>query len=144
MFDGPSDSPQIIGVAPALWGSFAGAVMPHLQKMADGSGGRYLLGDMISAVITCRMQLWLAMDGPEILVALLTEVIQYPQIRTLRCVGVVGHKPRRWMHLMSFIEDFARNVLQCDRMEALHTPGHERLLRTGGWRVFHILSEKAL
>jgi hypothetical protein len=90
------------------------------------------------------MQLWLALDGAEIACALLTDIAVYPRMRTMRCIGVVGHRPRRWMHLLAAVERAAAQNFGCQRMEALHAPGHERLLKTGGWRLYHFWSEKVL
>jgi hypothetical protein len=59
-------------------------------------------------------------------------------------VGLVGHRPRRWIRLLYQVERAARETFQCDLMEALHQPEHGRLLTTGSWSVWHVLSEKAL
>jgi hypothetical protein len=112
--------------------------------MAEGSGARYEAADIFAALAANRMQMWIAVDGAEIVCVMLTEIINYPRFRAMRCIGVVGHRPRRWLHLMAVVEDAARTHFGCARMEAMHEPGHERLLRTGGWVAFHTLAEKML
>lgn len=112
--------------------------------MAAGSGGRYEAVDIVDAIIHARMQLWVVMEGNAILGVLTTEIIQYPRLRAMRGIGVVGHRSRRWMHLLANIEHAAKTHFGCDRGEMLHAPGDDRLLTTGGWRQWHILSEKVL
>ena len=144
MFDGIDRTVLPFFAGGEAWPKFAQRLRPHLEKMADGSGGRFLADDIAVAIERGTMQMWLALDGTDIACALITEVVNYPRLRAMRCVGVVGHRPRRWMHLMANVEAAAKEHFGCDRMEACHQPGHERLLRTGGWRVWHFMSEKPL
>lgn len=144
MFDGVDPAVLPFFVGQETWPAFADRLRPHLCRMADASGGRCHVGDIIDAIITGRNQVWLALEGSEILCAMLTEIHQYPRLRAMRCIGVVGHQPRRWLHLLANVEEAARRNFGCHIMEALHQPGHLRLLATGGWAPFHVLSEKAL
>lgn len=144
MFDGNDTTVSAVYVNPDLWPKFASRLLPNIEKMAANSGGRYDTTDILACIWQQKMQAWVAMEGASILCLMLTEIINYPQCRALRCVAIVGHRPRRWMYLLEHIEMIARTHLGCTLMEALHTPGHERLLKTGGWQPFHILSEKQL
>jgi hypothetical protein len=144
VFDGLDTTVQAVFVGQDAWPAFAERVTPHLDLMAGGSGGRYEASDIVDAIHAGRMQLWVALDGPLLLCALVTEIAQYPRLRAMRCVGIVGHRPRRWMHLLRNVEVSARMNFGCSRMEALTQPGHERLLTTGGWAAWHVMSEKAL
>jgi hypothetical protein len=144
MFDGIDPEVRPFFVSAETWPAFSTRVRPHLEKMAEGSGGRFAASDVGQFIVTGRMQMWLALDGAEIACAMVTEIVQYPRLRAMRCVGVVGSRPRRWLHLLSSVEQAARDHFGCQKMEALHQFGHERLLRTGGWQPFHILSEKTL
>lgn len=144
MFDGLDQSVVPFYVGAEAWPMFAERLRPHIKKMADGSDGRYLAEDITALIAWGHMQVWLALDGADIACMMVTEVVKYPRCSAMRCIGVVGHRPRRWMHLMSTVEVAAKEHFGCSRMEALHQPGHERLLTTGGWKVFHYLSEKPL
>ena len=113
--------------------------------MADGSGGRIALPDMLERMKSGGIQVWVIVENDEILCVAASEVVVYPQLRAFRIMGLVGRRPRRWMHLLAGVERVAREPpFNCTRMECLHQPGHERLLRTGGWKVWHFISEKAL
>ena len=143
MLDGVDSAVQIVFVGPPMWPAFCDRVRPHLEKMASRSDGRFLPEDIADAIACGKFQLWLALEGSDILCAFVTEVIQYPRRRAMRGIGIVGHKPRKWLHLVPKIEFAAKNLFGCDLAEALHTPGHERVLGEG-WRIFHHLSEKPL
>jgi hypothetical protein len=144
MFDGADLERQVVFVGPALWPTFAASVAPHFARMAEGSGGRFLATDIENSARAGSMQTWLMMEGPRIMAVIVTEVVQYPRLRALRGVGMVGSRPRSWTHLIARIEAAAKANFGCDIVEALHQPGHERLLTTGGWHPWHVLSEKRL
>lgn len=144
MFDGvdPGVIPFYVGIEG--WAAFAPRVQPHIAKMAEGSGGRYTAEDINAAILQGIFQVWAALDGPDIAAVMTTQVVNYPRARAMRCIGVVGHRPRRWMHLLHNVEQAAKTHFGCTHMEALHQPRHSTLLRTGGWETTHCLSEKAL
>lgn len=144
MFDGVDTSVMPLYVGAEALPAFAERVQPYLAKMAAGSGGRFEVADIVHSITTAQMQLWLALEGSSILCAMLTQMRVYPRLRTLCCIGIVGHRPRRWMHLLAHVEAVAKQNLGCDRMEAMVSPGHERLLQTGGWSIWHYWVEKAL
>lgn len=146
MFDGVDSSARIFLLGPGDWPTFGARVRPYIRRMAAGSGGRFLPEDIEQAIFAGRFHAWLIFVGSEIGALLMTEIVDYPQFRALRCIGIVGHRPRRWMHLLANVEEAARHwpTGPCARIEALHQPGHERLLRTGGWQPWHQFAEKRL
>lgn len=144
MFDGLDTAVLLHYIAPTEFVRWAERVRPMLTRMADRSGDRFQADDIAIALAAGRMQLWVVLDGADIVCTLVTELIQYPRLRSMRCVGLVGHRPRRWMGLLADIERAARQCFGCSRMEALVAPGDERLLVTGGWQPFHGLWDKAL
>ena len=144
MFDGIDQTVLPVYVVPLQLAAWADRVRPHLAKMAEGSHGLYETTDILTAIAAGRMQLWVAVSGVELLAVMVTEIHDYPRVRAMRCVGISGRKPRLWMGLLANVETAAREHFGCSRFQALHQPGHERLLRTGGWRTTHILAEKDL
>lgn len=144
MFDGIDTIVQPLFIGPTLLSVWLDRVRPHLDRMAAGSGGRFDTTDIVRALTDGAMHMWVAIEGATMLAVMVTEIHQYPRCRAMRCVGVSGHRPWRWMHLLACVERAAKENFGCDLMEAMHQAGHDRLLRTGGWRPFHVLSEKAL
>lgn len=142
MFDGLDPSVQVLLLDTAQLGSWAPHVRPHLEKMAAGSGGRYLFVDILTAIAARNMQMWLTLRGPDLIAVLVTEIINYPRARALRMVGVVGSKPRLWGAALFTIEQIAKRDLGCTKMEAFHIPRFRALLP--GYVTSHWFSEKVL
>lgn len=142
MFDGLDTSVRAIFVAPGDLVPWAPSVRPHIEKMAQRSGGRYEAPDIFAELAVGKMLLWVAVEGTEIRCVLVGQIMEYPRKRALRLSGIVGNHPRKWMHLLPLIEDQARQKFGCVMIESLHQPRHIRLLP--GFTTSHWLSEKPL
>lgn len=130
------------------WPQWAPEVQPQLERMAAGSGGRFIAQDIDDAIFDGKMHAWLALDAeaeadPAVRAMLVTEIIAYPRLKVLRLVGLVGEDMRTWLPLWPEVEGWARTQ-QCKRVEALHPPAYSRLLGRIGWSEWHVLSEKIL
>lgn len=112
--------------------------------MAAGSGGRFDADDIRAALADDRFQAWGAIENDTLLGIVLTELIDYPRLRAMRLVGVSARSPRRWMALLHELEQIARDEFGATVMECMHQRRHAVLLGTGGWREYHVLSEKPL
>ena len=130
MFDGLDAGVQALFIAPGDLVHWADAVRPHVVKMAEVVWWS-LRGELIlfTTLASGRMLLWIALEGADIACVMLTQIEQYPLRREMRCVGWLGHRPRRWLGLLAEVERAARETFRCDLMEALHQPAHARLLR---------------
>lgn len=142
MFDGIDSTVQPLFVAPEHLSVWASRVRPHIDKMAAGSAGRYEGTDILTAIAAGRMQLWVALGGADLLCVLVTEVHTYPRLRALRLIGLSGHRPRLWAHLLGSVEQAAARHFGCTRMEAVHIPRFGAILP--GYRTTHWFSEKAI
>lgn len=142
MFDGALPDAMLMFVAPRDLVSWADRIRPHVVKMAAGSGGRYEAADIFAALVTGSMLLWVVLDGSAILCVCIGQVQNFPRLRTMRIIGLVGHRPRKWRHFLPALEDQARRDFGCDVMESLHMPRFLALLP--GFRTSHWLSEKRL
>lgn len=124
------------------WPRHADRLASQIARIAAGSGGRWHAEDIEAAIREGHFRVWTAEDGADVGCVMLTETIEYPRLRALRCVALVGHRPRRWIHLLRWVEDVAREQFRCDRIEALYPRTLGRLLP--GFHEFHVLSERAL
>ena len=94
----------------------------------------------MEAVVDGRMQLWVILEGPDVVCCFMTEIITYPRLRALRFVGCVGRGFRRWVHLRAEVENWGRE-LGCKISEGMvpdikwrhlfdgYSPDHQRLTR---------------
>lgn len=144
MFDGLDNGMQALFIAPTDLVRWADRVRPHLDRMAAASDGCYETCDILAALAAGRMFLWIALDGADLACVLVTEIVAFPRRRAMRCIGISGHRPRRWMPLLFHVERAAKEWFGCDKMQSLHQRHHGKLLRTGGWTETHVLSEKSL
>lgn len=144
MFDGMDSGLQVLLVPAIDLVRWVDRVRPHLARMADASGGRYETVDILAALASERMLMWVVVEGADLECVFVTEIVQYPRLRAMRAVGVSGRRARRWMPLVADMERASKERFGCSKAEALHDPRHGILLQTGGWRKFHILSEKDL
>lgn len=142
MFDGVINSVEIVYVEPNQLGRWAERVRPHLEKMASSSGGRYLRTDLLIEIASGRMQLWVAVEASSLLCVMLTEVRPFPRCREMWLIALVGHRPRKWAHLLPAIEAVAKRDFGCSKIAALHLPRFAAILP--GYRVTHWLAEKTL
>lgn len=142
MFDGADTSVQALFIAPADLLAWADRIRPHIAKMAAGSGGRYRAEDIFVELAASRFLLWIALEGIEVRCVMIGQIMTYPRLRALRLTGLVGNRPWKWLSLLPAIEEQARRDFDCSRIEAMHPPRLATLLR--GFRIFHLLSEKAL
>lgn len=142
MFDGADLSVQLLYVTPVQLMAWSERVRPHLARMAETSGGRYEAGDILTAVAASRMHLWAMVRGADLLGVLATEIHQYPRLRAMRLIGLVGHRPLLWRRLLSNLEASAKRDFGCSVMEAMHLPRFEVLLP--GFRPTHCFSEKVI
>ena len=144
MLDGPDNTLQPLYIPPEQILTWMDRLRPHIQKMADGSGGRYETSDILTCLATGAMQCFVAIEGIDLLAVMLTEIMNYPRFRAMRCIGISGRDAPRWTHLMTAIERVAKDNFGCTRIEAMLPARLERLLTTGGWQPFHNLLEKDL
>lgn len=142
MFDGLDPVPQLILVDTTQLASWAPHVRPHLEKMAAASGGRFLFIDILTAIAARHMQLWLVVNGPDLMAVLVTEVITYPRLRAMRLIGLVGIRPHVLKRLLGQVERAAKQDFGCAKMEALHLPRFRAILP--GYETTHWFGEKAL
>lgn len=142
MFDGLDASVELLFVAPVDLITWVNQIRPHITKMAEGSGGRFLAADLFAALAAGRMLLWIVLEGADIRCVLVGEIITYPQLRALRLTGLVGNQMRKWRKLLALVEDQARSKFGCTMMESFHQPRH--YLFSPGYRTTHWLSEKRL
>lgn len=103
-----------------------------LAKGVESMGGRLVVADVIHFLTTGGMQLWAAVDQ-EVKAVLISEVIDYPRMRTLKLFGLAGSDLLSLTPFLADIKAFAIEML-CQEIEAVDTraglqlvvPGFER------------------
>jgi hypothetical protein len=94
--------------------------------------------DIESDVFDGKQLLWLAWSG-KIEAAATTHLSR--NVCTVTAVG--GYQRERWIALRAKIEKYAKDE-GCHTIRAYGRKGWERVLANDGWRVEHVILEKAL
>lgn len=142
MFDGADPVTQALFIAPVDLARWADRVRPYLAKMADTTSGRYETSDIFAALAAGRMQMWIAIDGVDLLCVMLTELQTYPRCRAMRIIALVGHRPNKWRGLLPLVEREAKHRFGCTMMEVAHLPRFRSVLP--GYRTTHWFGEKVI
>lgn len=116
-------------------------VLPHIEKMAEATRGKLTTDDMRARIAGEECQLWVALEGKELLATLVTEIVVYPQRKVARIVGCVGEHRAKWIHLLGQIQDWAR-ANGCAAMEIVARKGWAKALPD--FQLTHVLLEADL
>ena len=114
----------------------------HIEQSSRHSEGELTTSDFYVALIEEDMQLWVAVeDGDDIIATLITQIVHYPQKKVLRLIAVGGEKMERWLHFMKDIEEFAR-LTHCSSMEVWGRKGWKKILTD--WKDSYVVYTKEL
>lgn len=103
-------------------------VVPHIERALDGSYSTY---DILNNIQDNRMQLWISWNNTDkrVEAAFVTEVCDYPQIRTMRWVLAGGNNMEEWLNpLLEKVENWAKKN-KCQRLEIVGRKGWTKVLR---------------
>jgi len=103
-------------------------VAKHWLVMALMGDPRASIADVMAAISEERWQLWAVLCGKQWSAVVVTEIMVWPKMRTLRVLLCGGRKMRDWVHLIEDLEGHARN-LGCSMVEVYGRRGWSRVLR---------------
>jgi hypothetical protein len=123
---------------PEIWHK----VEHHIERSSLHSEGELTTSDFYLALIEEEMQLWVAVeDGDDVIATLITQIVPYPQKKVLRLISVGGKNMDRWLHFMKDIEEFAR-LTHCNSMEVWGRKGWKKILTD--WKDSYVVYTKEL
>lgn len=111
----------------------------HLERALELDGGAHTFDQAMQRVAEGRAHLWVADDERG---AIVTEILVYPQFRTLN-YWLVGGALDSVLGLQKRIEDFGRSH-DCKYVVALGRGGWAKILPAFGWRIAGTAYRKAL
>ena len=114
---------------PVVWDS----IKEYAEGCAKYTYGRFTAEDMLKGLLTKDQQLWIAFDEIGIHAFWVTEVIEYPQIKTLVMHFVGGKDIEKWQTIgLSQLQKFARDR-GCSKIESYGRPGWEKIWKKQGY-----------
>lgn len=130
------------GVVAAFIPLWWDAARPYIEHALDRGHGEFLPDDIRTCLLSRAMQLWLLRRNDEIRGALVTEIADYPRLRTviLRLFSADRELRGQWEPLLAVIEDWARDQ-GCAAIEIFGRPGWARRL---DYELTHVVLRKEL
>ncbi len=114
-------------------------VAPLLEKALDET---YTIEDIYKGLLNNRMQLFISWNDNKVESAVVTEIAQYPQSKTLRYFLAGGTNLENWLgRIQQVIEKFAKQE-NCTHLEVAGRKGWVRKLK--GFRVKAYLLNKEI
>ena len=113
----------------------------YLRIIADESRGRLTLENIVIYIINGSWKLWVIFEGDEVLAVATAEIIDHPQLRVLHGTGIAGRNRKKWVHLLSVVEDWAREQ-GCNAIQLSTRAGFGKDLPN--YTATHVLFEKSL
>ena len=104
-----------------------------LKKSVDTATGKVKLIDVLHGILNDTYVLWVVFDGEEVIAAITTRIIQYPQRRSMALDWVGGSKMKEWQDMaIEKITDFAM-LNNCQHLEGYGRKAWGRALKKHGF-----------
>ena len=142
LITGETPETPIVRQIPREWlHVFWERVVPDLLRVVERTRGRWSLNTIAEHVLDGRWQLWIVWDG-RIAAVLATELFTEDSgMKGARAVFVGGREMSKWAHLVTDLEDWARDN-GAARFEMIISKGIAR--HFPDYRMPHVLLEKDL
>lgn len=108
-------------------------VKHFIQAALDRTEGEMSIDDVYNALIDRDMQLWILLDEFHVIGALVTQILEFPNVKACRYVAMGGDVHGDFDEITGMIEQWAATQ-GCQRMEIVGRPGWARALRDHGYR----------
>jgi hypothetical protein len=113
-------------------------VWPDIEQYMIGAAqytyNRFNADDIKKDLINKPQQLWIAYDEGQIYGAVVTEIIEYPQITTLMMHFTGGKKLPYWKQpMLKLLQKFAKDHA-CNIIESYGRPGWEKVFKDDGYK----------
>lgn len=132
---------QILRVTPSI----LDRAWPHLLKLLSATpevwSDYYSIEDIWNRLCYDKMQLWLMNDEKEFQLAMLTEVVAFPQMTVLNVFWLAGHSFRKSLVFADYLEKIAAEN-GIDRISFQCRRGFVKLLKPYGYREAGVVLTK--
>jgi hypothetical protein len=113
----------------------------YLEKAAKYTYGRFSANDIKNDLLIKQQQLWIAFDEVDTYGFVVTEIIQYPKIKTLLMHFTAGKDLVKWKDVMlKDLQTFAKDN-NCKIIESYGRPGWAKVFKNDGYKQQFIFYE---
>ena len=121
-------------------------VQPWINKALEYGNGEYGIEDIYAALLDREMQLWMVYEMPNknIVLALITQIITYPQKKSCRVVALGGESHLLWEKRLFILEEWAKSE-GCSNVEAFVRSGLAKKMKHLGYNnIYTVVSKDIL
>ena len=120
------------------------AIHDYLVKTAKYTYGRFNAEDIKQNLLNTEKQLWVAYKGVQIYGFVVTEIVEYPQMRTLMMHFTGGIHLNKWKNnMLKTLQKFAKEF-NCDVIESYGRKGWGKVFEQDGYKPRFIYYELPL
>ena len=118
-------------------------VQSYMERAAKYTYGRFTAEDIKSELLKHSnvQQLWIAFEEGDVYGAYVTEIVQYPRLKTCVIHFLGGKHFKKWGWLgLEILQKFAKEH-ECDVMESFGRPGWKKIWEKDGYKPRYTLYE---
>ena len=121
-----------------------GAIHDYLEKSAKYTYGHFNADDIKQNLLTTNKQLWVAYKSVQIYGFVVTEIVTYPQMKTLMMHFTGGVHLNKWKdNMLKTLQAFAKE-LDCKVIESYGRKGWGKVFEQDGYKPRFIYYELPL
>lgn len=114
------------------------AASAELAKAVPTAAGKFLISDIYDGIMNDTYVLWVVLDEAEVVAAITTRIVQYPQRRTLAIDWIGGRRMTEWLPtLVRAMKEHAHKN-KCTALEGYGRRAWGRWLARYGWEPDYI------
>ena len=103
-------------------------VVPLIEKALRHAEGELIPDDIKKHLDSANLRLWVALEGRDVIAAMVTEIIQYPRKKIVRVITLAGKDMSLWYDFLPMLEGYAIRH-GCSSLEAWSRKGMARKLK---------------
>lgn len=113
-------------------------VSQHVDECLEFFSGEFSVGDIRDRVLDGKMQLFIVWEG-RVKGVVLTEIVEYPQMKVLRGVIIHGVDFDNWMAALQAKLIRYQKYMGCDHIETVCRPGLYKKIKHLGWEIKQLM-----
>lgn len=126
---------QVALLPPRVVDSLSHRLLPHLEKAADYTFGRYEAEDILTAAGRGEVHMWVVTEEGDIKGITVTRFWDYPRKRCLDMLFLGGDDGFSWKDpMLATLRRWAREA-GCEVIESSGRPGFARAFKDDGYRM---------
>lgn len=137
-------SVEITSIPPEVVHTFWYELHEFIDSALKHSLGEVTTVQLLEMILAKKAQLWGIREGEEFVGACVTEVIQYPNARSLRITTLGGKKMASWTEQLGGVMDEYASTVTADRIEAVGRRGFTRRLAPLGFKPAYTIMVKEM